>query len=433
MTESHYHTQIMLKLKNGTQVFEGADKQKINILQDINLELKSGEIVGLIGKSGSGKTSLLRILAELDNLNEGVLEKNLTNSDKNFGTSMIFQNITLFPWLNVLENVEIGLKSLNLTEQERKDRALHAINITGLNGFESAYPREISGGMKQRLVIARSLGAMPEILLMDEPFTTLDILSANTLKADFLELWHSKATPLKSVLIVTHSIEEAIIMSDRILILKGSPATITHDVKVNLPYPRNNTSKVFYELVDEIYGLMTENETTTNAIKSKNNYSKIINYISITKIAGFIKELIKHEEGDMNDMNELASKLKMDITHLLEISELLATLKFAVINDFSIILSASGVKFAIGDIYKRKKIFAEAALENLDIVKYIRTQVESADNNQLSVGDLESMLKDNGCDNQTTLSSIIKNAALIGREANLYMYKDKEKVFLKAD
>ncbi|MBY4871434.1 MULTISPECIES: ABC transporter ATP-binding protein, partial [Burkholderia] len=197
------------------------------VLDDANLSLREGEIVGLLGRSGSGKSTLLRIIAGLIEPTGGevtYLGKPLRGPAE--GVAMVFQTFALFPWLTVLQNVEAGLEALGVGARERRERALAAIDLIGLDGFENAYPRELSGGMRQRVGFARALVVDPTILLMDEPFSALDVLTAETLRTDLLDLWTQGRMPIKSVLIVTHNIEEAVFMCDRILVLSSNPGRV---------------------------------------------------------------------------------------------------------------------------------------------------------------------------------------------------------------
>ncbi len=232
--------------------------RELKVLDDVSLSLKEGEIVGLLGKSGSGKSTLLRIIAGLITPSEGAVSFNgQPMSQEALGIAMVFQTFALFPWLTVLQNVELGLEAQGTPEKEMRKRSLAAIDLIGLDGYESAYPRELSGGMKQRVGFARALVVNPAILLMDEPFSALDVLTAETLKTDFLDLWVERKIPLKSVLLVTHNIEEAVLMSDRILIFAANPGHIAAEIKVDLHHPRDRQSAAFSAMVEQIYTLMT--------------------------------------------------------------------------------------------------------------------------------------------------------------------------------
>src|SRR5271155_3209200 len=231
---------------------------EVLVLADVELTLQSGEIVGLLGRSGSGKSTLLRIIAGLIRPSGGeVIYRGERVDGPAEGIAMVFQTLALFPWLTVLENVEAGLEAIGVGQAERRRRALSAIDLIGLDGFESAYPRELSGGMRQRVGFARALVVQPTILLLDEPFSALDVLTAETIRTDLLDLWVERRLPIKSMLLVTHNIEEAVFMCDRILLFSSNPGRVAGEIVVTFPHPRNRLDPAFREMVDDIYAKMT--------------------------------------------------------------------------------------------------------------------------------------------------------------------------------
>jgi len=235
------------------QTFPKADGGELLVLDGVELELKQGQIVGLLGRTGSGKSTLLRLIAGLAQPSDGTITYlgQPVNAPAP-GIAMVFQSFALFPWLTVLENVQLGLEALGLPEAEIRQRALAGIDLIGLDGYESAYPRELSGGMRQRVGFARALVVHPNILLMDEPFSALDVLTAETLRTDFLELWGDGKLPIKGVILVTHNIEEAVLMCDRILLFSTNPGRIIREIAVDLPQPRNRLDPQFHDLVEKI-------------------------------------------------------------------------------------------------------------------------------------------------------------------------------------
>ncbi|HWW31832.1 MAG TPA: ABC transporter ATP-binding protein, partial [Steroidobacteraceae bacterium] len=249
----------LLDVQGVCKSFRKPDGDELVVLEQVNLKLRPGEIVGLLGRSGSGKSTLLRQIAGLDTPSGGVVSylghPVLAPAS---GIAMVFQSFALFPWLTVLENVQLGLEAQGVAEDEMRKRSLQAIDLIGLDGFESAYPRELSGGMRQRVGFARALVVHPNILLMDEPFSALDVLTAETLRGDFLNLWGEGQLPIKAVLLVTHNIEEAVLMCNRILVFSSNPGRVIAEIKVTLPYPRNRFDPAFRELVDDIYTRMTQ-------------------------------------------------------------------------------------------------------------------------------------------------------------------------------
>src|SRR4030081_2576336 len=238
--------------------FPKGSGEELLVLEQVDLTIHSGEIVGLLGRSGSGKSTLLRIIAGLIAPSSGHAKcRGETIVGPPNGVSMVFQSFALFPWLTVLQNVELGLEALGIESSERRTRALAAIDLIGLDGFESAYPKELSGGMRQRVGFARALVVHPDLLLMDEPFSALDVLTAETLRTDLIDLWMDGKLPVKSILMVTHNIEEAVLMCDRILVFSSNPGRVANELQVTLPHPRNRLDVDFRQLVDDIYGIMT--------------------------------------------------------------------------------------------------------------------------------------------------------------------------------
>src|ERR1700743_3887977 len=244
----------LLDVQNVSQAFSKPDGDQLVVLEGVNVTLREGEIVGLLGRSGSGKSTLLRVIAGLNLPTVGevrYLGHNVGGPAE--GIAMVFQSFALFPWLTVLENVQLGLEALAVPAPESRRRALQAIDLIGLDGFESAYPRELSGGMRQRVGFARALVVHPNILLMDEPFSALDVLTAETLRTGLPDLWVEGRMPIKTILMVTHNIEEAVLMCDRILVLSSNPGRITLELPVTLPQPRNRLGFFFRAGVREIY------------------------------------------------------------------------------------------------------------------------------------------------------------------------------------
>src|SRR6516164_4487014 len=254
----------LLAVHSIRQAFPKPDGSQLLVLDDLNLELAEGQIVGLLGRSGSGKSTLLRLIAGLARPTAGTITYlGQPVVDPAPGIAMVFQSFALFPWMTVLENVQLGLEALGLPQAEIRRPALAAIDLIGLDGYESAYPRELSGGMRQRVGFARALVVHPNILLMDEPFSALDVLTAETLRTDFLDLWGEGKLPIKGVILVTHNIEEAVLMCDRILLFSTNPGHIINEIRVDLPQPRNRVDPKFRDLVERIYVAMTARRPTS--------------------------------------------------------------------------------------------------------------------------------------------------------------------------
>jgi NitT/TauT family transport system ATP-binding protein len=240
------------------KAFPKTDGGELLVLEGVNLQLLEGQIVGLLGRSGSGKSTLLRLIAGLSRPSAGALTYlGQPIAGPATGIAMVFQSFALFPWLTVFENVALGLEAQRLPKAEIRTRALAAIDLIGLDGYESAYSRELSGGMRQRVGFARALVVQAKMLLMDEPFSALDVLTAETLRTDFLDLWSEGRMPIKSVLLVTHNIEEAVLRCDRILVFGSNPGRVLTEISVTLPQPRNRLDPAFRALVERIYVEMT--------------------------------------------------------------------------------------------------------------------------------------------------------------------------------
>src|SRR6202047_2941638 len=284
----------LLDVQGCCKSFRKADGDELVVLENVNLTLRPGEIVGLLGRSGSGKSTLLRAIAGLDEPSVGVVNY-LGHPVKGpaAGIAMVFQSFALFPWLTVLENVQLGLEALGMPEPEMRRRSLQAIDLIGLDGFESAYPRELSGGMRQRVGFARALVVHPNILLMDEPFSALDVLTAETLRNDFLDLWCEGQLPIKAVLLVTHNIDEAVQMCDRLLTFSPHPGRILSEIKVTLPQPRNRLDPSFRELVERIYVEMTARPVGGLAGRKENfpglGIGSVLPHVSSNGLAGLME------------------------------------------------------------------------------------------------------------------------------------------------
>ena len=248
---------LLIDVDQVTKTFDALDGP-LAVLDGVSLEVRAGEIVALLGKSGSGKSTLLRCVAGLIAPSSGTVafRGELVNGP-NVGTAMVFQSFALLPWLTVQQNVELGLEARGVGPVERARRADRAIDLIGLDGFESAYPKELSGGMRQRVGFARALVVEPEVLLMDEPFSALDVLTAENLRVELLELWDNTEFPIEAIVLVTHNIEEAVILADRVIVLGSNPGRIRAELPVVLPRPRDRNAPECVGLIDEIYAIMT--------------------------------------------------------------------------------------------------------------------------------------------------------------------------------
>src|SRR3990167_5094349 len=337
-------TEPLIVVKHCSKSFKKSSSQDLLVLEDVNFKLNEGEIVALLGKSGSGKSTLLRIIAGLIPPSSGeVMYRGQSVNKPATGIAMVFQSFALMPWLTVLENVELGLEAQGVGREERRQRAIEAIDIIGLDGFESAFPRELSGGMRQRVGFARALVINPDVLLMDEPFSALDVLTAENLKSDLLTLWQDKKTNTNGILLVTHNIEEAVMLADRMLILGSDPGHIRADLQVNLLQPRDPASPEFRGLVDRIYTLMTTgvHEKSKHALRERQvNLGYRLPDVDPSELSGLIETMTTFEAKI--DLPELADELMMNVDDLFPILETLEILGFAQVLEGDTHLTALG-------------------------------------------------------------------------------------------
>jgi NitT/TauT family transport system ATP-binding protein len=404
--------------------------EPLPVLKDIDIYLTEGEILGVLGRSGCGKSTLLRIAGGLIEPTSGqVLYRGVPLAGPAEGIAMVFQTFALYPWLTVLGNVEIGLDALGLPVDEARQRAMTAIDLIGLDGFQSAYPRELSGGMRQRVGFARAIVSRPTLLLMDEPFSALDVLTAETLRTDFLDLWTTHQLPTKAVLMVTHNIEEAVLMCDRILVLGSNPGHIAAEVPVSLPQPRNRLDAAFHAIVDEIYSILTSRMTEAIATQSQvhSGLMQILSPISISRIAGFVETLSAPPYEGHAELSKIASPLALEVNDLFPIAAALHILEFAELKGGSIKLTAAGRVFVESGTEERKQLFREHLVRFVPLAAHIRQVLEERGSHEAPRERFEFELQDhlNQMDAATTLSAVID----WGRYAELFTYDDRRRTF----
>lgn len=348
------------------------------ILKDVNLQLKENEIVSLLGRSGSGKSTLLRIISGLNTPSQGrVVLGGQTVDGPADGVAMVFQSFALLPWLTVLANVELGLEAQGVPPDERRKRALAAIDLIGLDGFENAYPKEISGGMRQRVGFARALVTHPKLLLMDEPFSALDVLTAETLRTDLLDLWVEGRLPIKAILLVTHNIEEAVLLSDRILLLSSNPGSIAAEFKVTLPHPRNRFDPMFRALVDDIYKRMTtRSESAKPGAFPGLGMGMVLPRVSSNALAGLTEAIVAPPYNGCADLPVLANGLQIKADQLLLLAEMLQLLRFAELAEGDVKLTDAGRRFAGLGVDDRKALFRQHLISHVPIIAHIRRVLE---------------------------------------------------------
>jgi NitT/TauT family transport system ATP-binding protein len=425
-------TTALLDIHSLRQTFPRADGGEHLVLDGVELALTQGQIVGLLGRTGSGKSTLLRLIAGLAQPSSGTItylgEPVVAPAP---GIAMVFQSFALFPWLTVFENVKLGLEALGLPEPEIRKRALAAIDLIGLDGYESAYPRELSGGMRQRVGFARALVVHPNILLMDEPFSALDVLTAETLRTDFLELWGDGKLPIKGVMLVTHNIEEAVLMCDRILLFSTNPGRIISEIGVDLKQPRNRLDPQFRDLVEKIYVAMTA-RTPTAASKGAvalpaTTMSTVLPRVSANLMSGLIETLAAAPFNGKADLPVLADELAMESDEFLPVAESLQMFRLAEIEGGDIKLTDTGKQFAELGTDDRKKLFQRQLLSYVPLAAHIRHVLQDRANHAAPKSRFLDELEDHMSteDAEHTLRAVIA----WGRFAEVFAYDDDSGMF----
>jgi len=427
------NTAPLLQVKDVSKAFPRPDGEGQHVvLEGVNLTINEGEVVGLLGRSGSGKSTLLRCIAGLSDPSGGTLSYLGEPIDGPAqGISMVFQSFAIFPWLTVYENVALGLEALHVSPPEIRRRALAAIDLIGLDGFESAYPRELSGGMRQRVGFARALVVHPNILLMDEPFSALDVLTAETLRTDFLDLWTEGRMPIKGVILVTHNIEEAVLMCDRILVFASNPGRVLTEIRVTLPQPRNRLDPSFRALVESIYVVMTTR--LAGAAHSRNErfpglgIGSVLPHVSSNLLAGLMETVAAAPFYGTADLPKIASDLQMEIDELFPVAETLQMMRFAEVAGGDIRLTEVGNVFANSASDERKRIFARQLLNYVPLAAHIRRVLDERPSHVARKSRFSDELEDymSEDDAEHTLRAMIS----WGRYAEAFSYDDENAAF----
>jgi NitT/TauT family transport system ATP-binding protein len=423
----------LLQCSQVRKAFPKPDGEELLVLDGMNLELREGQIMGLLGRSGSGKSTLLRLIAGLAKPSSGEVQY-LGNPvvGPARGIAMVFQSFALFPWLTVFENVALGLEAQNMPLAEIRKRSLAAIDLIGLDGFESAYPRELSGGMRQRVGFARALVVHPNILLMDEPFSALDVLTAETLRTDFLDLWAEGRMPIKGVILVTHNIEEAVLMCDRILVFGSNPGRILSEIKVTLPQPRNRLDPSFRELVERIYVEMTARPAGAGPSGRQERFQglgigSVLPHVGSNIVSGLMEAVAAAPFNGKADLPEIASDLQMEIDELFPVAETLQLLRFAELEGGDLKLMEDGMAFAQADIDERKRIFLRHLLAYVPLAAHIRRvldeRISHSARKSRFIDELEDFMSED--DAEQTLRAVIRWA----RYGEAFAYDDENAMF----
>ncbi|MFD9890348.1 nitrate/sulfonate/bicarbonate ABC transporter ATP-binding protein [Amycolatopsis sp. NPDC059027] len=371
--------EVLISVDAVSKSFTGAAGDELRVLEDIRLDLRAGEIVALLGRSGSGKSTLLRTIAGLiAPTRGGVRYRGDELRGANPGTAMVFQSFALMPWLTVQDNVELGLAAQGVPPRERRERALAAIDLIGLDGFQSAYPKELSGGMRQRVGFARALVLEPDVLLMDEPFSALDVLTAENLRGELMDLWETTNFPTKAICIVTHNIEEAVQLADRVIVLGANPGHIRAEVDVTLARPRDRRTPKFAAVVDHLYGLLTGRDPNNLAAEpaEATPISQPLPSASVGGLAGLVE--IVHARGGRVDLPDVAAELTFEIDDLLPLVDAAAMLDLLLVVGADLCCTPVGDAFTTADILRSKEIFAEQVRQRAPLVRTISTALAAS-------------------------------------------------------
>lgn len=415
--------QPLIEVKSVSRSFARENRSDILVIDDCSLSIYPGEFVALIGKTGSGKSTLLRIISGLISASSGNLFYNGDGYKGPLpGLSMVFQDFALLPWLTVLGNVELALESFNFSKLIKREKALKAIDMVGMDGFESAYPKELSGGMCQRVGLARALVVDPTIILMDEPFSALDTLTSENLRADLMDVWKNDANNLSSILMVTHSIEEAVLMADRILIFNDDPGSVKAEIHNKMDYPRSENDENFRLLVDEIYKCITSTAEKSNLDDGKYKVVDLhyrIPNVSVSELSGLLEALNGPEYANKVDLSEIADDMQLDVDDLFQITEILEVLRFLYLEKGNVVLTPIGIAYANADILSRKSIFAQQLLAHIPFIKHIKTFLEKnnkAIDESVFIEDLQGTLTEDSA------KEVLVAAIDWGRYAELFAY-----------
>ena len=427
----------LIEVRHIRQAYTKDSAADLIVLDDVDLTLREGEIVGLLGRSGSGKSTLLRIVSGLIAPTAGeVLWRGKPLHGPAPGVAMVFQSFALFPWLTVQENVEIGLEAQGIRRAEREERGEAAIDLIGLGGYEGAYPKEMSGGMRQRVGLARALVVHPDLLLMDEPFSALDVVTAETLRTDLIDLWSDGKLPVKSILMVTHNIEEAVLMCDRILVFSSNPGRVAHELRVPFPHPRNRHDTAFRKFVDDIYALMTRRAASvpaprTPAETAAAEAQTALHPVSTNLLAGLLETLAADPYKGRADLPLLAERLQLEFDDLLPLGETLQLLGFAEFEEGDIRLTDKGREFVDAETDARKELFGSALRKHVRLAATIRQVLDERWNHKASAVRFRDELEDHMSPDYAddTLRAVIA----WGRFAELYAYDEEADQFFLDD
>jgi NitT/TauT family transport system ATP-binding protein len=432
--------EAIIRAEKIEKYYQQPSEHRIQVIAPTDLAIFPGEILALLGPSGSGKSTMLRMLSGLSTPSAGQVfwhGKPIAGAEVN--VSIVFQSFALFPWLTVLENVEAPLQARGVAPDERRERSLKMLDTVGLDGFEGAYPKELSGGMKQRVGFARALVVEPEVLFMDEPFSALDVLTADNLRSELLELWAKKTMPTRAVFLVTHNIEEAVLLADRIIVLGRNPGRIRTDFKVQIPQPRDRKAESFTQLVDYIYKVLTRPDVEPAEAPSltaeprprepKQPRYQMLPHARPGGIAGLLELLL--DKGGRDDIYRLADDLSFEIDDLLPIVDAAHMLAFLNIEEGDAVITPSGTEFANSEILRQKELFRDAVLSGVLLLKQIRRALETKSDHTVPEEFFLDMLDEQFSEDESLRQ--IETAVAWGRYAEIFDYDAGRRRFVLPD
>jgi NitT/TauT family transport system ATP-binding protein len=432
--------QVIIRAEQVEKYYAQPSENRIQVISPTDLSISEGEIVALLGPSGSGKSTLLRMLTGLSTPSAGQVywhEKPVADADVN--VAIVFQSFALFPWLTVVENVEAPLKARGMEPAERRKRALKMLDTVGLDGFQTAYPKELSGGMRQRVGFARALVVEPEVLFMDEPFSALDVLTAENLRSELLELWQNKTIPTRAIFIVTHNIEEAVLLADRIIVLGRNPGHVRTDFKVALAHPRERKLAAFTQLVDYIYKVLTQPEAKPPALPltpegrpvrdQRQMHYQMLPHARPGSIAGLLEILLDHNGKD--DIYKLADDLAFEIDDLLPIVDAAQLLGFLKVTEGDAVITPTGAEFANSEILRQKELFRIAAVENVLLLRQIVRAIEAKSDKTVPEDFFHDMLDEQFSEDETVRQ--LETAINWGRYAELFDFDASRRRFIQPE
>jgi NitT/TauT family transport system ATP-binding protein len=434
--------QTIIRAQHVEKYYAQPSANRIQVIAPTDLSVCEGEILALLGPSGSGKSTLLRMLTGLSTPSAGEVlwhDKPIAACEPN--VSIVFQSFALFPWLTVLENVEAPLKALGMDSADQRKRGMKILDTVGLDGFQAAYPKELSGGMRQRVGFARALVVEPEVLFMDEPFSALDVLTAENLRSELLELWQNKTIPTKAIFLVTHNIEEAVLLADRIIVLGRNPGVIRTDFKVTLPHPRDRKSEAFTQLVDYIYKVLTQpgaqppalpsapTGATVRAAEARAPHYQELPHARPGGIAGLLELLLDHHGKD--DIYRLAGGLAFEIDDLLPIVDAARLLGFLTVNEGDAAITPAGADFANSEILHQKELFCTAAVDNVLLLRQIVRAIEAKSDRSVSEDFFHDLLDEQFSEEETQRQ--LETAISWGRYAELFDFDAARRRFIQPE